>query len=329
MTLRRTSPLRSSSSNRPPVSSRTRSLRLWVRTHPKPITIAGRLLGAGALMVGLADKRGAFAAALGSVPIWTLAVAAALHVVWLVARSEAWYVCVGAAGGTVGRRRLYRAASVGYLGNLFNAQFGLATRITALRRSAPADSPPASVLVAAEVPIVIVEAALAALMSFTLVAPLGVPWWAPLIAVAVTAGVFAGARSIARDHRQGAWRGLAIMRGLAGRRRIVALVVLAVTIQVARNWFLLRAVGVDASLLDSVALLIAMAVFGLLPLGPGAGAATTMLILGADGVAATAAAGALLTMTGVVATFAFAGWAFVDRMRMRPPVPALAAAPSA
>ena len=37
----------------------------------------------------------------------------------------------------VSRRRLYRAASLGYLGNTFNGQFGLAVRIAALRRSAP------------------------------------------------------------------------------------------------------------------------------------------------------------------------------------------------
>lgn len=298
-------------------------MRRWVREHPTAITIAGSLLVAGALIVGLAGKREDFTAALGSAPVWMLGVAAALHLVWLVARSEAWNVCVGAAGGTVGRRRLYRAASVGYLGNLFNAQFGLAVRIGALRRSAPVDSPPASVLVAAELPIVIVEGALAALMSFTLIAPLGIPWWVPLIALAVMGGVLVAVRSLARGHRQGAWRGLAVMRGLEGRSRIVGLVVIAVSIQVLRNWFLLGAVGVDASLLDAVALLIAMAVVGLLPLGPGAGAATTVVILGAGGVAATAAAGALLTMTGVVGTLAFAGWALLDRMRP-PPVPALA-----
>ncbi len=195
-------------------------------------------------------------------------------------------------------------------------------RIGALRRSAPRESPPASVLVAAELPIIIVEGALAALMSFTLIAPLGVPWWVPLVAIVVMAGVFAGARSLARERHHGAWRGLAVMRGLEGRSQIIALVVLAVSIQVLRNWFLLGAVGVDVSVLDSVALLIAMAVVGLLPLGPGAGAATAVVILGANGVAATAAAGALLTMTGVVGTLAFAGWAMVDRLR--PPVPALA-----
>ena len=222
------------------MANQVRAARRWVREHPKAVTAAGSLLVAGALAIGLAGKQGDFAAALATAPIWMLGVAAALHLVWLVARSRAWNVCVGAAGGTVGRRRLYRAASVGYLGNLFNAQFGLTVRIGALRRSAPRDSPPASVLVAAELPIIIVEAGLAALMSFTLVAPLGVLWWAPAIAMAATAGLFLGVRSLARDHRTGAWRGLAVMRGLEGRSRIIALVILAVSIQVLRNSFLLR-----------------------------------------------------------------------------------------
>jgi hypothetical protein len=81
--------------------------------------------------------------------LWILAVAIVLHIAWLVARSEAWHMCVGAAGREVSRRRLYRAASLGYLGNTFNGQFGLAVRIAALRRSAPRESPPPSVLIAA------------------------------------------------------------------------------------------------------------------------------------------------------------------------------------
>jgi uncharacterized membrane protein YbhN (UPF0104 family) len=287
--------------------NRIGGLRGLLRRHPKAITVGGSLIVAGALGVALAGKQSDFAAALGSAPVWILVLAATLHLVWLLARSEAWHVCVGAAGGSVGRRRLYRAASVGYVGNLLNAQFGLAVRIAALRRSAPVDSPPPSVLVAAELPIVIVEGALVALMSFTLVAPLGVPWWVPILSIALAVAVIAGVRRMACDRRQGAWRGLAVMRGLKSRNRIIGLVLLAVSIQVARNWFLLHAVGVDVSVLNSIALLIAMAVIGLIPVGPSAGAATAVLILGANGVAVTAAAGALLTLTGVVGTLAFAG----------------------
>ena len=138
--------------------------------------------------VGLWSKRDDFVAALGDAPAWALAAAAVLQVIWLIARSEAWHVCVDAAGGEVNRRRLYRAAAVGYLGNLFNSSFGLGVRIAALRRSAPAESPKVSVLIAAEMPIIVVEIALAAICSFTLVGPLGMAWWAPLIFLTVAAG---------------------------------------------------------------------------------------------------------------------------------------------
>ena len=60
----------------------------------------------------------------------------------------------------------------------------MAARIAALRRSSPAVSPQVSTLVEAEFPILAVEATLAALAAFTLVAPLGLPWWLPLIGFA-------------------------------------------------------------------------------------------------------------------------------------------------
>ena len=123
--------------------------------------------------------------------------AAALQVVALVSRSEAWNVSVRAAGGTVARRRLYRASAMGNLGSLINTNLGAAGRIAMLRRTAPDDTPRVGALVTAEVPIVSVEALLAVLTSFTLVGPLGLPWWLPLIALAV-AGL-AGDRAAARS----------------------------------------------------------------------------------------------------------------------------------
>jgi len=299
--------------------------RAWLGRHPVAVTVAGSVIVAAALVIGLWGKREDFASALGDASLWVLGVATLLQVIWLVARSEAWHVCVGAAGGSVSRRRLYRAASVGYLGNLFNANFGLAVRIAALRRSAPANSPRPSVLVAAELPIIVVEVALAAVMSFTLIAPLGIPWWVPLVAFAVVLGVIGGLARLVRDRREGFWKGLAVMRGLKSRNAIIGLVVFAVSMQVARNWLVIEGVGVDVSILDAVALLIAAAAFGLLPVGPSLGAATAVIILGSNGVAIVAAAGALLTATGAIGALCFASWALVDRLR-RPRVPALAAA---
>ena len=109
-----------------------------------------------------------------------LAATALLQIVALVARSEAWHLTIEAAGGTVARRVLYRASSMQVLGSVINGQLGVAARIAALRRSSPDVCPQVPTLIAAEVPILSVEAALAVLTSFTLVAPLGLPWWLPL-----------------------------------------------------------------------------------------------------------------------------------------------------
>jgi uncharacterized membrane protein YbhN (UPF0104 family) len=299
----------------PAAARRLARSRRWLRDHPAAVTVAGSLVVGCALVLGLWGKRADFATALGLAPLWILAAAVLLHVVWLVARSEAWHVCVGAAGGEVSRRRLYRAASVGYLGNLFNGQFGLAVRIAALRRSAPRESPAPSVLIAAELPIVVVEVSLAALTSFTLVGPLGVPWWVPLVCFAFGLAVIGALTRVARDRREGFWRGFAVMRGLQGRSSIIGLIVFAVCAQIARNWLVLQGIGVDGSVLDATALLIGVAVIGLLPVGPSLGAAAAVLILGSDGVAATAAAGALLTATAALGAVCFASWALVDRLR--------------
>jgi hypothetical protein len=288
------------------------------------VSLAGGTLVAIALAIALAGHGGEFLTALGSAPIWVLGAAVALHVVWLLARSEAWSVCIGAAGGSVSRRRLYHASSVGYLGNVFNGQFGLAVRIAALRRSSPAESPRSSVLLAAELPIVVVEAALAAICSFTLIGPLGVPWWVPLVCFAAMAAVIAGMQRVARHRREGFWTGIAVLRGMRGRSRIIALVCVAVVLQIARNWLLLNWSGVDASVLDSTALLIGLAVVGLFPVGPSLGAATAVLILGANGDAASAAAGALLTATAAVGALCFASWALADRLWTRAEAPVTA-----
>jgi uncharacterized membrane protein YbhN (UPF0104 family) len=283
--------------------------------HPVAVTLTCTLLVTAAIVYGLWDKRDDFTSALGDASWWVLALAVALQVVWLVFRSEAWHVCVEAAGGAVNRRRLYRASAVGYLGNLFNSHIGVGVRIAALRRSAPAESPPISVLIAAEMPILIVELALAAICSFTLVATLGIPWWLPIVFLGVAALVVGGTTRLANAKREGIWAGLGVMRGLSHRNRIIALTMLATGAQVLRNWLVLRGLGVDVGVLDSIALLIGTAAVGLLPIGPTVGVATSVLILGSNGVAVAAAAGALLTATGAVGALCFATWALADRLR--------------
>jgi uncharacterized membrane protein YbhN (UPF0104 family) len=285
------------------------------------MTIAGAVGVTALLVYILGDRREEFTTALGTAPVLVLLAAVALQIVALVARSEAWHLCVDAAGGTVGRRRLYRAAGMGYLGSQLNSQFGTAARIAVLRRSAPEESPHVPALIAAEVPILAIEAALAAIASFTLIGPLGLPWWLPIIFLAVTLAIASGLRGAAGRWRRGFGSGLAVLRTLNGRNRVIAIVLIAVFAQIFRNWMMLHAVGVDASVLDATAVLIAMVTLSQLPVGPSVGAAAVVMILGAGGVALAAAAGVLLTATGTVGALSYAAWAGLDRLWRRWPAP--------
>jgi uncharacterized membrane protein YbhN (UPF0104 family) len=268
-----------------------------------------------AIVIALWGKRHDFTTAVEEAPLWLLGCAVLLQIVALLTRTEAWRICVLAAGGTIGRRRLYRASSMGYVGSLLNAQLGTAARIAALRRSAPEESPRIAPLLTAEVPIMVVEGMLAAIASVTLIAPLGLPWWAPLVVLAVALGVSSGLRSLAVGTGRGLRRGLHVMRSLNGSATIIALILVATFAQIARNWLVLHAVGVDVSVFDATAVLIAQVTLAQLPLGPTTGAASTVLILGPHGVAAVAAAGVLLTATGTVGGGLFALWALFDRLR--------------
>lgn len=279
-----------------------------------PITVVGSLAAAAVLAFVLAGKRDEFLSAIAEVDASVLAATVLLQIVALLVRSEAWHLSIQAAGGTVGRRVLYRASSMGVLGGVLNAQVAVAVRIAALRRSSPVVSPQVPTLIAAEFPILAIEATLAALTSFTLVGPLGLPWWLPIVCLAVIGTASAGLRHLALSKGRELWRGLAVLRKLRGGSLAIGFVLVAVFAQIFRNWLLLHAVGVDASFFDAIAVLIAVVTLAQLPVGPSVGAAAAVLILGSDGVAAAAAAGVLMTVTGTVGGLCFAAWAGADKL---------------
>jgi uncharacterized membrane protein YbhN (UPF0104 family) len=292
-------------------------LRAFGRRHRIPLTILGSVATVALLVLVLAGRRHEFAVALSEPALWVLGVTVVLQIVALVARSEAWHLSIEAAGGTVERRVLFRASAMQVLGGVVNGHLGIAARIAALRRSSPTVAPQVPTLIAAEFPILAIEALLAALASFTLVSPLGLPWWLPLIVLAAVGTASAGLRHLALSKGRELWRGLAVARSLSHGSRVIAFVLVAVLAQVFRNWILLRAAGTDASIFDAIAVLIGLVVLAQLPIGPGVGAAATVLILGRHGVAAAAAAGVLLTATGTIGGLLFAAWAGGDHLWMR------------
>ena len=288
------------------------------------MTVAASIAASIALVVVLVGKWDELETGVTGAPVEIAAAAVALQLLALIARSEAWHVCVRAGGGTVGRRTLYRASSMGFVGGLLHTQLGTAARIAALRRSAPEQSPRVPALIGAELPILIVEGGLAALTSFTLVGPLGLPWWVPLVCLAAVGGACALLRTVALAGVRWLRSGLSVLRTLDGGARLSGFVLIAVLAQVARNWLLLHAVGVDASLFDAIAVLIAVVTLGQLPFGLSVGAAASVLILGPQGVAAATAAGVLLTATGTVGGLSFAAWGVLDAALCAPRLRALA-----
>ena len=276
------------------------------------MALVATLAAITALVWVLASRRGQFSTAVLTAPVWLLLIAAFLQLVSLVTRSEAWNFCMRAAGGSTSRRVVFRAAGMGALASVLSAQLGVAARIGALRRTAPLTSLRIPALVAAEVPIIAVEATLAALFTFTLIGPLNLPVWTPLPVIAGMAAVAFGLHRVACARSAGFWAGLAAARELRGRGRLITLVVLGILAQIARNWLVLHAVGVNISLFNAIAVLIVSVSLSPLPFGAGVGATATVLILGSHGVADTAAAGVLLTVTGTVAALCYAAWACGD-----------------
>jgi uncharacterized membrane protein YbhN (UPF0104 family) len=274
--------------------------------------VATGMLGA-ALLAGitamLARHRHDFAQAVGTVPLAALLTAVVLHIVTIVARTEAWAVSVRAAGAVTERRTLFQIGSLGFAANVISSSIGAAVRIWALRRKGGENVPSAPALVAAEVPVLAIQLIVTGAMAFSLSGPLHTPWWtAPaILCLAVTVLLV-----LVRASRR--WRGLAALRDGRARWRMLAMVVIVAACETARNLVLLRAVGLPATPLDAMALLVGAGIVGVLPMGPGSTAGAAMLMFGAAGVGPAAAAGLLLTATGFAADLAYAGWGLTDML---------------
>src|SRR3954453_14492797 len=122
------------------------SLRGFQQRHPRQVGLGLAAIVTAVVVVALWGQREDFATAIEKAPLWLLGCAVLLQIVALLTRTEAWRVCVLAAGGTVGRRRLYRASSMGYVGSLVNAQLGAAGQMPALGGSGPAARRPTRAL---------------------------------------------------------------------------------------------------------------------------------------------------------------------------------------
>ncbi len=101
-------------------------------------------------------------------------------------------------------------------------------------------------------------------------------------------------------------RGLAVLRDPRRRRVLATLVAAIVGLTLSRIWLVLAVCGLPHGFAEVVAVFAALGVFGLLPIGAGAGPASTVAVLGAGSAGASVAAGLLLGASSVIAVLAYA-----------------------
>jgi hypothetical protein len=134
------------------------------------------ILGMGALVVACVLRRDALAEAVATVPVGALAGLAGLHLVSLVARSEAWRLSLAAIAGAPPSRTAIHAANAGaFVAGSLEAHAAMPARVALLRRIAPGETPHPAHVAVADVPIFLLEVAGAAAML-----ALAGAWWAPL-----------------------------------------------------------------------------------------------------------------------------------------------------
>ena len=156
--------------------------------------------GVGALVVLCVLRRHDLATAAAAVPPQALGALAALHLASLVARSEAWRLSLAALVGAPPSRAAIHVANAGaFVAGALEPHAALPARVALLRRLAPRHLPHPTHVAVADLPILLLEAAGAAV----LLGATGM-WGAPAAALALLLGA-----RLAAGRR--ATRGLAVL----------------------------------------------------------------------------------------------------------------------
>ena len=254
--------------------------------------------------------------AAAAVPAWAVVAAVGLHVATLGLRSEAWRLTLHCAGGpALPRATVHLANAAAFAAGTAQSQAALPTRVTVLRRVAGDAAPRPAQIYVADVPIFVIELCATALLLVAAIATGRGAWWMAPLAAGVAIGAAAAVRWVTRRfaHRQFV-RGLAVLGARGRRGRLVVLVGAVVAVTLARIWLVLAVCGLPHGLGEIAWVFAAMGILGLLPLGPGASPAATLVALAGSSVGAATAAGLLLGASSIVAVVVYALLVGVSRL---------------
>lgn len=231
-----------------------------------------------------------------------------LALLTLLARTEAVAACLQAMKSRPHRVDIHAANSLTFLASTINHYVSAIARGALVKRLDPSRSPSIPQMVVVDTATGLVEALLVALLIVVSAATLRLSWWIPLLILLAGLLALFGALVVRRRFAH-----LALLRGLDvfadPRQRIVVSVLMlsVIAAQVARTLIVLRAVGLHPSLAQAVATFVAGGVLSSLFAGPSAGTAGgPLLVFGSRSLAASAAAGLILSVTMLIAGLVYA-----------------------
>jgi hypothetical protein len=232
--------------------------------------------------------------------------AALLHAVTLVFRSEAWRIGLRSVGADqLPAMTVHRANALAFLVGTVQGELSLPARVAALRKAEPQRAPTIAQTLMVDLPLALVE--IAWLFAFAAL-------WQPLLllgTIVIAVALPVTSRLAPSRPPQSAMRGLMVVTDLAALTRLVLVMGAVVLISALRIWLILEAFHLDAGLTDVAAVVAAVTIIGVLPIGVGTGPAATIASLstGAGAIATTAvalSAGLAISATSVMGVVVYA-----------------------
>jgi hypothetical protein len=286
------------------------------------VTIAASAAATAAVVALVEANAAEVGRALSVTTLQQVAALAALHLVALVLRAEAWGLCLQAADAPVERRRLHSTSSLRFLADTtVPTYFGAWVRIALLRRLGGDRAPTIGQMITADGTLLIVEAFITVVLLVACSVLVGLSWYWPLIFAAIAVTAVLGVHVARLRFGDRAWvRSFDVLSHARHRLTLTVLLVFVLVIQPLRFWIALDAVGLNASALESLLTFVTTSAINTLPVGPGpASVGATVSVFGHEGVGAAAASGLVLAATAFVAAAIYSIWGVAALMRDRRP----------
>lgn len=283
----------------------------------------GPLIAISVLIIALWSRWGEIAEAWKLISTRALIALAALHLLALMLRADAWGRCVGAAGAPVSKRLLHSSSALRFLADTIVPTYigawvriGLVRRYDAPRAARPQATPTPTIgqMFTADALMLLVEAVLT--IGLITIAVLTSPlawWWIIVFSVFVGVLVLVVRWIFQRYEDREFAKTARVLQGSSERWRLALLLAIVLTIQPIRFYVTFKALGLDPSPIDGLLAFLLTTVFNALPIGPGPSSiAASATLFAGQGIERAALAGIVLLATAIVAAAVYSVYGAAD-----------------